>query len=123
MNPRSSRPALPLIDEVFGLLPEALAPPSVSPRAASVQGAMGALSPLVQPSADESNEADVHLEPSTSPSVSAQPGESSAANLGEVAGEGLASSDSHALAPLPRKQGQSFRYSMPNLVYTPVELG
>ena len=126
MNPRSSRPALPLIDEVFGLLPEAVAQPSVSQRAASVQGAMGAmgaLSPLVQPSADESNETDVHLEPSTSPSVSAQPGESSAANLGEVAGEGLALSDSPALAPLPRKLGQPFRYSMPNLVYTPVELG
>ena len=118
MNSRSTRPALPLIDEVFGLLPEssAMRPPAPA-------SAMGTLSPLVQPSTDDGTETDVHLEVSPAPNPPTQPALLTAPDLRGQANDGPSQADSGAPAPLARKVGQPFRYSMPNLVYTPVELG
>lgn len=109
MTARSTRPALPRFDEAFGA-------PAGQPRPLGLR----TLAPLVQPGMDGGSETDVHLE-------EAVPGgfveATTSASEQKVAGPSDRPLGVSGPAPLPTKGGRAFAYSMPNMVYAPVELG
>lgn len=106
MTAQTRRPALPRIDAAFG-----------APAGESRPLGPGTLAPLVQAGADDGTDTDVHMEEhdacvASHPVVSLEQPEA-----------GLPLAPLNGGSPLPRKQGKPFAYSMPNMVYAPVELG
>jgi len=106
MNARTRRPALPRIDAAFG-----------APAGEQRPLGPGTLAPLVQAGADDGTDTDVHMEEhvacvASNPVGSLEQPEAVPSLAPPTGG-----------SPLPRKQGKPFAYSMPNMVYAPVELG
>lgn len=107
MNAKTRRPALPRIDEAFG-----------APAGPDRTLGIGTLTPLVQAGPEDGPESDVHLEDAALVGFEAPPAHMPEEQATPPSASSQPPSTAHA-----RKGGRTFAYSMPNMVYAPVELG